>query len=125
MEYPYVTTLLQDQTILVHSVESQEIVQEIPPDPLPVSNEASIAAVLGAERRALAMSPNGFLVPSQGQPEKLKLRQVNLLSRNAKPGGRETVPTIPAGDDEEAQEEHLSATENATENEASVTPYEI
>lgn len=125
MEYPYVTTLLQDQTILVHSVESQEIVQEIPPDPLPVSNEASIAAMLGAERRALAMSPNGFLVPSQGQPEKLRLRQVNLLSRNAKPGGRETVPTIPAGDDEETQEEHLSATENATETEASATPYEI
>lgn len=35
------------------NVESQEIVQEISPDPLPVSNEASLAAILGAERRAL------------------------------------------------------------------------
>ena len=67
MEYLYVTVLLQDQTILVHSVESQEIVQKIPPDPLLASNDASIAAMLGAERRALAMSPKGLLVPSQGQ----------------------------------------------------------
>jgi len=50
MEYPYVTALLQDQMILVHNVESQEVVQDIPPDPLPVSIEASLAAILGAER---------------------------------------------------------------------------
>ena len=124
MEYPYVTALLQDQTIMVHNVESQEVVQEIPPDPLPVSDEASLAAILGAERRALAMSSNGFLVPSEGQPEKLGLRQVNLLSRNAKPGGREVVPTIPAGDDEVTQE-HLSVTEDLTETEPSATPYEV
>ena len=85
MEYPYVTALLQDQPILVHNVESQEVVQDIPPDPLPVSNEASLAAVLGAEGRALAMSSDGFLVPSEGRPEKLRLGQVNLLSRDAKP----------------------------------------
>jgi hypothetical protein len=119
---------LQDQTILVHNIESQQIVQEIPPDPLPVSNdpvsnEASLAAMLGAERRALAISSNGFLVP-QGQPEKLRLKQVNLLNRNAKPGGREVVPTIPAGDDEETPE-YPSLTENATEAEASATPYEV
>jgi len=124
MEYPYVTALLQDQTILVHNVESQEVVQEIPPDPLPVSNEASLAAILGAERRALAMSSDGFLVPSEGQPEKLRLRPVNLLSRDAKPGGREVVPTIPAADNEDIQE-HLSVTEDATKTEASVTPYEV
>jgi len=57
-------------------------------------------ALLGAERRALAMSPNGFFVPSQRQSEKLTLKKVNLLSRNAKPGGREVVPTPPVGDDE-------------------------
>ena len=124
MEYPYVTALLQDQTILVHSVESQDIVQEIPPDPLPVSNEADLAAMLGAERRALAMSSNGFLVPSQGQPEKLRLRQVNFLNRNAKPGGREVVPTIPAGDNEETQED-LTVTESETETGASAPPYEV
>lgn len=71
----------------------------------------------------MIMSLNGFLVPLRGEPEKLKLRQVNLLSQNAKPGGREVVPTIPAGDNE--KQEHLSATGNATETKASTTPYEI
>ena len=65
-----------------------------------------------------------FLVPPQGQPEKLRLRHVNLLNRNAKPGGKEVVPTIPAGDSEETQE-HLSVTENATETGASAPPHEV
>jgi hypothetical protein len=124
MEYPYVTTLLPDQTIVVHNVESQEVVQEIPAEPLPLPNETSLSAILGAERRALAMSSNGFLVPSQQQPEKLRLKRINLLSRNAKPGGREAIPTTLAGDKEEAQE-HPYATEDVTGNGASVIPYEV
>jgi len=123
MEYPYVTALLPDQTILVHNVESQEIVQEVPADPLPLPNETSLTAMLGAERRALAMSLNGFLVPSQRQHEKLRLKQVNLLSRDAKPGGREMVPTTPAGDEE--TQEHLYVTEDAIESGASAIPYEV
>jgi hypothetical protein len=123
MEYPYVTALLPDQSIVVHNVESQEVVQEVPVDPLPLPDETSLAAMLGAERRALAMSTNGFLVPSKGQPEKLRLKQVNLLSRNAKPGGREVVPTMLAGDKEET--EHLSVVEDATETGTSATPYDV
>jgi len=61
LEYPYVMALLPDQTIQVHNVESQEIAQEVPVPPLPSPNETSI----GAERRALVMGLNGFLVPSQ------------------------------------------------------------
>ncbi len=125
MEYPYVTALLPDQTILVHNVESQEIVQEVPADPLPLPNETSLTAMLGAERRALAMSSNGFLVPSQRQHEKLRLKQVNLLSRDAKPGGREMVPTTPAGDEPEETQEHLYVTEDAIETGASAIPYEV
>ena len=30
LEYPHVTTLLQDQTIVIHNVESQEVVQTVP-----------------------------------------------------------------------------------------------
>ena len=89
-----------------------------------MSNGAPLVAILGEERRALAMSSNGFLVPLQGPPEKPWLRHVNLLSRNSRPGGREVVPTIPAGDNEETQE-HSSLTEDATETEASATPYEV
>ena len=123
MEYPYVTALLPDQSIVVHNVESQEMVQEVPADPLPMPNETSLAAMLGAERRALAMSSNGFFVPFAGQPEKLRLKQVNLLSRNAKPGGREVVPATLAEDKEET--EHLSVVEDATESGASAIPYEV
>jgi hypothetical protein len=35
------------------------------------------------------MCPNGFFVPSQKQPEKLRLKNINVLNRNAKLGGRE------------------------------------
>ena len=35
LEYPYVTTLLPDQTIEVHKVESQEIVQTVRAPPTP------------------------------------------------------------------------------------------
>ena len=56
LEYPYVTALLQDQTIVVHNVDSQEIVQTVPAPPLPSPSETSLMALLGAERRALAMS---------------------------------------------------------------------
>lgn len=118
LEYPYVTALLPDQTIEVHNVESQELVQTVPAPPLPLPNETSLRALLGAERRALAMSSNGFLVPSQQQSEKLTLKKVNLLSRNAKPGGREVVPTLPVGaEDDEETEEFKYVTEDDEETE--------
>jgi hypothetical protein len=129
LEYPYVTALLPDQTIEVHNVESQDIVQTVPAPPPPLPNETSLAALLGAERRALAMSSNGFLVPSQ-QSEKLALKKVNLLSRNAKPGGREVLPALPVGAEE--TRETIYVTEDAAEfgvhvDEGPVftTPYEV
>ncbi|KAI9449700.1 hypothetical protein F5148DRAFT_1353251 [Russula earlei] len=94
LEYPYVTALLSDQTIQVHNVESQEIVQEVPAPPLPSANEASLKVLLAAERRALTMSPSGFLVPWQQQPDKQRLVKVNLLGRCAEPGGREVIPNV-------------------------------
>jgi len=131
LEYPYVTALLQDQTIVVHNVESQEVVQTVPAPPLPSPNETSLMALLGAERRALAMSSNGFLVPSQRQSEKLTLKKVNLLSRNAKPGGREVVPTPPVVDEETQEPSYIA--EDAAESgvlessarSASTTPYDV
>jgi hypothetical protein len=115
-----VTALLPDQSMVVHNVESQEIIQEVPADPLPLPNEASLAAMLGAERRALAKSSNGFFVPSARQPEKLKLKQVNLLSRNAKPGGREVVPMMLAGEETELPSESVVEDETGT-----AKPYEV
>ena len=117
LEFPYVTALLPDQTIEVHNVESQELVQTVPAPPLPLPNETSLKALLGAERRALAMSSNGFLVPSQQQSEKLTLKKVNLLSRDAKPGGREVVPTLPVETEDDETEEFKYVTEDDEETE--------
>jgi hypothetical protein len=90
-------------------------------------------ALIGAERRALAMSSNGFFVPSQRQSEKLIMKKVNLLSRNAKPGGREVVPTQPVGDEETL--EPFDVAEDTTESGVlvdeslarleSTTPYDV
>ncbi|KAH9018541.1 hypothetical protein EDB85DRAFT_2154432 [Lactarius pseudohatsudake] len=90
-EYPHVTALLPDQTIQVHDIESQEIAQVLPPPPLPSLNEAS---------------------PSR--PERLMLKKVNLLSRNAKPGGREVVPTEPEGGQEQPETDETEAHEDPT-----------
>ncbi|KAH9057206.1 hypothetical protein EDB87DRAFT_1578953 [Lactarius vividus] len=114
-EYPHVTALLPDQTIQIHDIESQEIVQVLPPPPPPSLNETSPSASLGAERRALATSSNGFLVPLQQRPERLVLKKVNLLSRNAKPGGREVVPT-----DMEGGQEHPDADETEAHEEVNI-----
>lgn len=133
LEYPYVTALLQDQTIVVHNVESQELVQTVPAPPLPSPSETSLMALLGAERRALAMSSNGFFVPSQRQSEKLTSKKVDLLSRNAKPGGREVAPSPPVGDEETLESSDVAedTTESgvvvveSTPRSASTTPYDV
>ncbi|KAH9003555.1 hypothetical protein EDB86DRAFT_2893203 [Lactarius hatsudake] len=125
-EYPHVTALLPDQTIQVHDIESQEIAQVLPPPPLPSLNEASPSVLLGAERRALATSSNGFLVPLQQRPERLVLKKVNLLSRNAKPGGREVVPTDAEGGQEQPDTDETEAHEEVDIPEPeSVTPYHL
>jgi vacuolar protein sorting-associated protein 3 len=104
LDYPYVTALLPDQTIQVHNIESQAIAQVVPAPPLPSPNETSLSALLSEERRALAMSPNGFFIPSQ-RPEKLRLKKVNVLSRDAKPGGREVIGTLPIENREDMKEQ--------------------
>ena len=102
----------------MHDIESQELAQVIPPPPPPSLNVTSPSALLSAERRALATSSSGFLVPLQQRPEKLMLKKVNLLSRTEKPGGREVVPA----DGQEQPE----VTEETDETEAEVVePYDL
>ena len=119
LDYPYVTALLPDQTIQVHDIESQEVAQVLPPPPPPSLNAASPSALLSAERRALATSSSGFLVPLQQRPEKLMLKKINLLNRIAKPGGREVVPA-------DGQERPEVTGEETDETEAEVVePYDL
>ncbi|KAI0266122.1 hypothetical protein BC834DRAFT_875574 [Gloeopeniophorella convolvens] len=133
VDYPYTTALLPNQTIEVHNIETQEIAQVVPAPPLPSPDETSLAALLGAERRALVASPSGFLVPSRQQSEKLRITQVNLLGRSTKPGGRETVTALPAENRQEAETSEALASEDSADQEegqvieipVSATPYDV
>ncbi|KAA1474963.1 hypothetical protein DENSPDRAFT_805018 [Dentipellis sp. KUC8613] len=105
-DYPYVTALLPNQTIEIHNVETQVIAQVVPAPPLPSPSEmeADPSSVLAQERRKLAVSVGGFLVPSREQSEKLRLTKVKLLGRSAKPGGRTEVE-LPSADMEIGERE--------------------
>ncbi|KAI0821853.1 hypothetical protein BC628DRAFT_1328491 [Trametes gibbosa] len=72
LDYPYVTTLLPNGTIDIHSVETQAIVQVIPAPP-----EGS--SPLSGDRRALIASLNGFFIPSTQRTEKLRPMPVRLV----------------------------------------------
>ncbi|TFY64543.1 hypothetical protein EVG20_g5905 [Dentipellis fragilis] len=79
-----------------------------PPLPSPSEMEADPSSVLAQERRKLAVSAGGFLVPSREQSEKLRLTKVKLLGRSAKPGGRTEVE-LPTADMEIGEREPAQA----------------
>ena len=98
LDYPYVTTLLPNGTIEIHSVETQTIVQVVaaPPDaPSP----------LAEDRKALISCMGGFFVPSTQRSEKLRMVPHRLL-RGSRPrrgsgggygdGDLADVPDMPA-----------------------------
>lgn len=98
LDYPYVTTLLPNGTVEIHSVESQAIVQVIsaPPEgPSPLSGD----------RKALIACMNGFFIPSTQRTEKLRPTPVRLFrgrgTPKPEPSAREDadadhIPDIPA-----------------------------
>ncbi|KAI0659895.1 hypothetical protein C8Q70DRAFT_1053706 [Cubamyces menziesii] len=74
LDYPYVTTLLPNNTIEIHSIETQTIAQVIsaPPEgPGPLSDD----------RKALVACFNGFFIPSTQRTEKLRPTPVRLVRR--------------------------------------------
>ncbi|CDO71042.1 hypothetical protein BN946_scf184844.g46 [Trametes cinnabarina] len=96
LDYPYIATLLPNNTIEIHSVETQSIVQVIPAPP-EGSNQG--------DRKALVACLNGFFIPSTQRREKLRLTPVRLLRRgggSAKDNvakeqtANETVPDFPS-----------------------------
>ncbi|KZV70031.1 hypothetical protein PENSPDRAFT_735049 [Peniophora sp. CONT] len=89
VDYPHVAALLPDQTVQIHSIDSQSVVQTIEPPPMP-ENITDPMQMLAGERRAVTLAPNGFLVPHASQAAKLRTRRVKLLGRTARPGGRAT-----------------------------------
>lgn len=69
LDYPNVTALLPDGSIEIHDVETQLLVQVIPP---PENGK------LPGERVGVVSSTGGYLVPSQEQIDKLRKTKVRL-----------------------------------------------
>lgn len=74
LDYPYIATLLPNTTIEIHSVETQAIVQVIPPTL--TSSPGNLT-----DRLRLASCLNGYLVPSSQRSDKMRMTSVPLLRR--------------------------------------------
>jgi len=77
LDYPYITTLLPNNTIEIHSIETQTIVQVIPAPPI-VSPRSS-PGLSPSTRLSLATSLSGYLVPSTHRSDKMRTIPVRLL----------------------------------------------
>lgn len=81
LDYPYITTLLPNSTIEIHSVETQAIVQVIGAPPAssspPTSPNGQIAAQ--GQRLGLTSSVGGYLVPSSQKSDKMRMVSVGLM----------------------------------------------
>lgn len=73
LDYPYIATLLPNETIEIHSIDTLEIVQVVP-----APTDAQVP-----ERKKLAGSANGFFVPSSQRSDKLRKTAVRLVRRGA------------------------------------------
>ncbi|RDB27975.1 Transforming growth factor-beta receptor-associated protein 1 [Hypsizygus marmoreus] len=88
LDYPYVTTLLPNDTIEVHSIETQSIVQVIS---APASSSPSTPTTEEnsnpRSRLKLVSSLGGYLVPSTQRSDKMRTVPVRLLR------GSEAIPS--------------------------------
>ena len=84
---------MPDQMLQIHSIDTQAVVQTIEPPPIP-ENITDPMQMLAGERRAVTLTPNGFIVPHASQAAKLRTRRVKLLGRSARPGGRATKEIV-------------------------------
>ena len=69
VDYPYITTLLPDNSILIHNLDGQTLVQTIP------------AGSAEEHKRKFVRTFNGFLVPSSQESKKLQKVAVPLRRR--------------------------------------------
>ncbi|RDX51715.1 hypothetical protein OH76DRAFT_1401134 [Lentinus brumalis] len=95
LDYPYVTTLLPNGTIEIHSIETQTIVQVVPGPP-------DAPSPLAGDRKALISCLNGFFIPSTQRSEKLRMVPQRLVRKSARGDSKsreqdlEAVPDIPS-----------------------------
>lgn len=78
LDYPYITTLLPNDTIEIHSLETQSIVQVISAPPTsPPATPSGRGQAPG--RIGLVSSINGYMVPSTERSDKMRMTAVPLL----------------------------------------------
>lgn len=71
-DLPFITALLPNDTIEIHNIETQEVVQIIPAP-------AQTPGTVSTERLNLTTSLHGYLVPSTQRLEKMRPKAVPLL----------------------------------------------
>ncbi|KAI0918331.1 hypothetical protein AcV5_002343 [Taiwanofungus camphoratus] len=76
LDYPYITTLLPNNTIEIHSVETQAIMQVIS---APLASSSILSQESAADRKKLVVCANGFLIPSSQRSDKLRRIPVRLV----------------------------------------------
>ena len=78
LDYPYITTLLPNNTIEIHNVETQSMVQTISAPNTGLSASTSLRGH-PAERQNLVTCLNGYLVPSSQGSDKMRLSSIRLV----------------------------------------------
>lgn len=87
------TTLLANQTVEIHNIEDQSLVQVIPSPPdFPPATPGLPPEV---ERASLVASFGRYMVPSVQVSDKMKLTKVKLLRPSAKPEPKEEAGVLP------------------------------
>lgn len=80
LDYPYITSLLPNDTIEIHNIETQTIVQVInAPAPSRAASPSGQPKTQQHLRRSLLSVLNGYLVPSTQRSDKMRKKQVPLL----------------------------------------------
>jgi len=78
LDYPFITAILPNQTIDIHNIETQSLVQSIPaPPPSPTSSPR--------DRKQIVWSAGGYMVPATQGLRKLKITSVPLVRKNNHP----------------------------------------
>lgn len=89
LDYPYIATLLPNNMIEIHSVETQAIVQVVPAFPSSPSTSPALRGPM-VQQLHLAASLSGYLVPSTQRSDKMRMTSVPLV----RPG----IEVEPAGE---------------------------
>ena len=77
LDYPFVTAILPSQTVEIHNIETQSLVQSIPAPP----SSPTLASPIPTDRKRVVWCGGGFMVPSDQRAGKLKMVSVPLTRK--------------------------------------------